>query len=179
MTATNGFDPTVAKRWMGEALRVHDELDAQKIENMNRCRTIRARLPDIIESAHNAGIPKKAFKLALKEELLKRKIEGIEEDIAALVPDEDDDALSFEMLKEALGGLGDTPLGQAALGNTPKENPKSKARAEKKAKKDADREEKAAANNAALDDIAGDGEEEDIRPAFLRDKGDDAPTSIN
>ena len=111
----NGIDVAVAKRWIGEAMRVYEDLDAQKIENMNTCRKIRSRLPNIYEAAKNAGLPIKAFKLYIREQLLEQKIEGLQADIEALTPDDDEDAETFEQFRSALGGLADTPLGKAAI----------------------------------------------------------------
>lgn len=96
---SNEPDPVVVKRWLGEALKVYDQLDEQKIANMNECRRIRAQLPTIMESAKNAGLHSKAFKLLVKEALLQRKIEGLHEDIDALTPEDDEDAEAFEQLR--------------------------------------------------------------------------------
>lgn len=111
----NGIDPVVAKRWIGEAMRVYADLDEQKIANMNECRAIRARLPEIYESAKNAGLPVKAFKLVLRKRLKEQKIAGLEADIEALTPEDDEDAETFEQFKAAIGDFGELPLGAAAI----------------------------------------------------------------
>lgn len=136
----NGIDPVVAKRWLSEALRVYGDLDAQKIENMNAARAIRGRLPDIYESAKNAGLPLKAFKLMIKQRLIEQKIADLEQDINDLTPEDDEDAETFEQFQAAIGDFGELPLGAAAL----------------------DR--KAGETSGNSDD------ERDVRPAFLREK---------
>lgn len=111
----NRIDPTVAKRWFGEAMRVYDALEEQKMENMRVCKDIRSRLPSIFESAEAAGIPMKALKAQIKIELENRKIKECEARQAAAVPDDDEDQETFEQLQKALGDFGDSPLGAAAL----------------------------------------------------------------
>lgn len=103
---SNEPDPVVVKRWLSEALKVYDQLDEQKIANMNECRRIRAQLPTIMESAKNAGLHSKGFRLLVKDALLQRKIEGLHEDIDALTPDDEDDAEAFEQLR-AIAERGD------------------------------------------------------------------------
>ena len=115
MTTTNGIDAQKAQRWMGEVLRVHDDLDEQRMDNMNRCRIIRERLPVLFEAAKNEGLPLRAFKASVKKALLDRGIERLNGKIEDLKPEDADDAEAFEMLQQALGGFGDTPLGAATL----------------------------------------------------------------
>jgi uncharacterized protein (UPF0335 family) len=111
----NQINPDAAKRWVGEALRVYDALEELKVENMNKARTIRGRLPGIYESAKAEGLPVKALKIVVKEELLKRKLALLEGQIEALEPDDSEDQETLDQLREALGPLEDLPLGQAAI----------------------------------------------------------------
>lgn len=92
----NGVDPTVLKRWTTEVMRVHDALDAQRIENMNACRKIREPLADLYEAAKNAGLPSKAFKSHIKAELARR---AYEKRLANITPEDDDDAEAFEAMR--------------------------------------------------------------------------------
>lgn len=92
----NGVDPTVLKRWTTEIMRVHDALDAQRIENMNACRQIREPLPDLYEAAKNAGLPSKAFKAHIKAELARR---AYEKRLANIAPEDDDDSEAFEAMR--------------------------------------------------------------------------------
>lgn len=93
----NGINETEAKRWLGEVSRVYDELDAQKIENMNRCRTIRERLPDIYKSAKSAGICVKALKAAVKVQRAEKALDDL---IDKARPEDEDDAEAFDYLRK-------------------------------------------------------------------------------
>ena len=95
-TAGNGIDPTVLSRWTGEVMRVYSALDAQKIENMNVCRSIREPLPDIFERAKEAGLPLKAFKAHIKIERAKIAYDRACENAT---PEDDDDREAFEHLR--------------------------------------------------------------------------------
>lgn len=105
----NGFDSNVAKRWIGEILRVHGELEEAKIEHMNKCRDIRERLPDIYDSARNAGINIKSLKAAIKVARAKNAFENL---VHKATPIDDEDKASFEYLA-SIAAPGD--LFEAAL----------------------------------------------------------------
>lgn len=100
---TNGFDPTTVKRFLGEALRVYDKLDAAKIDHMNNCREIRSPLKDIKKAAKNAGLPKAAFNALIKSELAKKNYDRA---IEAATPDDDEDIEAWEQMR-AIAGDGD------------------------------------------------------------------------
>jgi len=93
----NGINETEAKRWLGEIGRVYDQLDAQKIENMNSCRAIRERLPDIYKSAKAAGMCVKALKAAVK---VARAEKALDDLIDSATPEDDDDREAFEYLRK-------------------------------------------------------------------------------
>lgn len=99
----NGFDPKVVKRWTGEVLRVHEEIEKLRVDHMNRCREVRERLPDIYESAKEAGLPKKAFRSHIRVELAKLAYERACE---KAVPDDEEDREAFEQLR-AMSSPGD------------------------------------------------------------------------
>lgn len=112
----NGFDQNVAKRWIGEALRVYGELDEAKIEHMNRCREIRERLPEIYESAKNAGVNLRALKASIK---VARATDAFEALIRKATPEDQEDREAFEYLA-AIAAPGD--LFEAALRASEKNN---------------------------------------------------------
>lgn len=93
---TIGHNDTEAQRWVGECLRVYDQLDEARIEHMNRCRDIRARLPTIYESAKGAGLSVKALKSAIRVSLATRKLADL---IEKVTPEDEDDAEVFEQLR--------------------------------------------------------------------------------
>ena len=93
----NGINETEAKRWMGEVSRVYDELDAQNIENMNRCRAIRERLPDIYKSAKASGMCVTALKAAVK---VMRAEKALDDLIDKATPEDEDDREAFDYLRQ-------------------------------------------------------------------------------
>lgn len=93
----NGINETEAKRWLGEIGRVYDELGAQKIENMNRCRAIRERLPDIYKSAKAAGICVKALKAAVKVQRAEKALDDL---IDKATPEVEEDREAFDYLRQ-------------------------------------------------------------------------------
>jgi hypothetical protein len=93
----NSIDPTTVKRFLGEAMRVFEKLEAQKIANMNECREIRAPLKDIKKAAKNAGLPKAAFNALIKSELAKRTYERA---IENATPEDDEDVEAWKQMRE-------------------------------------------------------------------------------
>ncbi|MBS4016786.1 MAG: hypothetical protein KGZ68_00995 [Dechloromonas sp.] len=99
----NGVDPKVLARWTGEVLRVYDDLAAQKIANMDKCKEIREPLTDLYDAAKNAGLNLKAFKSHIKVELAQRAYERA---VAKAEPEDDEDLEAFEALR-AVAEAGD------------------------------------------------------------------------
>lgn len=85
------------------------ELDRMKGEYMAACKAKRDDIKEIYKEAKGDDVPVKALKGLVKHRELARKQAAIEETI----PDEE--VSEFQMLVEALGDFGETPLGQAAL----------------------------------------------------------------
>ena len=135
-TTSNGINPELAERHLKKVLGVYDELEAQKINNMNRCRDIRSALPDLYEAAKIEGLPIRAFKLSVKRGRIERKIEGLQEDIEDLAPEDEDDAAAFQMLQAALGSFSDTPLGAVTLDQAAAKRDEAAAKKAAKAAKD-------------------------------------------
>lgn len=94
---TNGFNATTVKRFLGEAMRVYDKLDAARIEYMNECREIREPLKDIEDMAKNAGLPKAAFRALVKSKLADRAHARALEKAR---PKDEDEAEAWEALRE-------------------------------------------------------------------------------
>lgn len=93
----NGINSTEAKRWLGEIARVYDELDELKIENMNRCRAVRERLPEIYELAKDAGMPIKALKAAVK---IARAEKALDQLIEKATPEDEEDQEALDYLRQ-------------------------------------------------------------------------------
>jgi hypothetical protein len=73
------------------------------MNHMRICKEIREALPDLYESAVNAGLPKKAFKAHVKVELATLKHKRFCENV---VPDDEDDREAYEALR-AVAEAGD------------------------------------------------------------------------
>lgn len=104
--ASNGFGP--AKRWVDEIEKHMGTLDTYKGEHMRRCQQVREMITQAIDSAKDAGIPKKELKAVLKVRGLEKKIIKAREDL-----DDDESIETFDQIRHALGDLADLPLGQA------------------------------------------------------------------
>lgn len=114
-SATNGFDQAQVRDIVGQIEAELAELLSERGSYMQRCKVIRERIGAIYDEAKDKGISKKALRSVIHTRELERKIE---ESIAKL---EEDDRQTYEMLEEALGDFGGTPLGQAALGRKKEE----------------------------------------------------------
>lgn len=109
---SNGFDPEQLERYLDEIDKADDQLLSLKSEHMQKCKGPRGRIRETMKSAKEAGLNMSALRTIVAEHRSKRKIE---EKIAAL---EADDQADYEAMREALGGLADMPLGEAALNKT-------------------------------------------------------------
>ncbi|WP_420408656.1 hypothetical protein [Hoeflea sp.] len=90
-----------------------EELDAEllreKMAYMERARRIQENKKAVLDEAKEDGLSKKAVRAVVKVRELERKAEAAREDL------EDDDAATFDDIREALGDFADSPLGQAAV----------------------------------------------------------------
>jgi hypothetical protein len=89
-----------------------DELASLRGSYMASCKGPRATIREIKREARDAGVNMKAFNAVLKDHRAERAR------LKRIAELENDDAFSYEQMREALGELGDTPLGSAALGRT-------------------------------------------------------------
>lgn len=106
---TNGYDADALNGFLAEIALVDDELATMKGEYMAACKGPRSKIKDILATAKESGINLKAFRQVLAKH---RDARAQERRIADL---EDDDASAYELMLQALGEFGDTPLGKAAL----------------------------------------------------------------
>jgi uncharacterized protein (UPF0335 family) len=95
---SNGYDPDVARKYMGELEKIDDD-QARATGEFNAARK------DVYGRAKADGIEKKLLRAAHKKRKYERKLEAIPSSM------EDDDREKFEQL---IAALGDTPLGQWA-----------------------------------------------------------------
>ncbi len=144
---SNGFKNIVQHVDAFEA--VDAELEAMKMAYMNQCREKREAQKRIVKMVKAEGFATDSFRAVIKRRRLQKKIDAIEEDL------EDEDAVeSYEMMIEALGGLADLPLGQAAA-------------AEAKSKPTKPRKDRKASDTAAIDSLSDDDDDafDDADPA--------------
>ena len=106
---TNGYDGTALQGYLDRISAQDDELLSLKGSYMRDCKAPRAAIKDIMGEVREAGHSMVAFRTVLAKHRSERRIER---KIANL---EGDDAETFELMLESLGGLADTPLGAAAL----------------------------------------------------------------
>ncbi len=111
MTArtTNGFDAQKTQSFVDRIEALDRQKESERGAFMATCREIEDDKNEILEEAKGAGIPTKALKRVLKTRALERKVEAIRDAL------EDDEQDTFDLIRQALGDLQDTPLGQAAL----------------------------------------------------------------
>ena len=126
---SNGFEPVVKHFEAFEA--VDARLLAEKMAYMSRCREMREEQKRIKKMVKAEGFSVIAFAAQLKKRGLLSKIEDLEAEL------EDDDHESFEQMQAALGGLADTPLGQAAVKAAHPAKPARKTRADRAAESSA------------------------------------------
>ncbi|HEY2212301.1 MAG TPA: hypothetical protein VGH62_11925 [Bradyrhizobium sp.] len=86
-----------------------DELLSERGAYMQKCRQIREGIAAAYDLAKQRGILRKQLRALLKERDLERKLHAVRADLEA------DEVEHFDFLKQKLGDLAETPLGQAAL----------------------------------------------------------------
>lgn len=107
---TNGFDPETIKGIVDEVELAQAEIDQIMKEAQAKCAPLREEITDIKKTANEEhGIPRKELNAVLQERRLLMKADGVRNKLS---PEQQD---PFDNLKLALGMLGQTPLGQAAL----------------------------------------------------------------
>ena len=139
---TNGFDSDIVHSFVEKLEGFLDDLESERGTYMARCKAIRESMKSAYDDAGEAGIPKRELKAVIKRRGLEARIEKIKDDL------EDDQAQTYDMLLEALGDFGGTPLGQAALGKAAN-GPQPGANAEGKRRPGRPRKNQAASAEAA------------------------------
>lgn len=140
-TGTNGFDRGVLMQFVKDIEGFEEQMASKQGEYMAFCRGKRELINQTLDRAAAAGVPKKELRAVLRVRKLEQKAKDIREGL------EEADAIdTFDLIRDAIGPLADTPLGRAALGEKEWEDADPK-KAERQARADAD----AAALNAAAD----------------------------
>ena len=106
---TNGIDADLAKAYVARVENLHADLESRKGKYMAECKTVREDITEVYAEAKAEGIPAKALKAEVKTREFDRKKAKLKDSLDI------DEMAAFEQLEEALGGLVDLPLGQAAM----------------------------------------------------------------
>lgn len=115
----NGFDPALTQNFVERIENLHDEIASIMMNALTECKAVHADIKIVYQEAKDeAGIPKKALKRVIKARSLERKASEVREEL------EGEDQDNFDLIRQALGDLAETPLGQATMAS-------AKARAER------------------------------------------------
>jgi uncharacterized protein (UPF0335 family) len=109
----NGLDSDLTKSFLDRVLNLYGDLNTERGTYMRQCKDIREDMAAIFDEAKDKGIPMRALKGAVKKRLLEMKIEKIRDDL------DGEELDNYDMVLQALGDYGDTPLGRAALDKAP------------------------------------------------------------
>lgn len=101
--------PQEAASFVDKYEELEAKIDALKIEHMNRCRSVREEMKELLDEAKGLGLAKGTVKAIVKARSLEAKAK---EAIADLEDDEKEYAVS---IRKALGDFADLPLGAAAV----------------------------------------------------------------
>lgn len=105
----NGYSAEATTGFIERLENLDGERETAHMEYMQVCKRIAEDRNEVLNEAKDAGFKKKTLKAAVKKRALERKIENIRADM------EQEDADDYDQVLQALGELGDTPLGAAAL----------------------------------------------------------------
>ncbi|MBX3490874.1 hypothetical protein [Parvibaculum sp.] len=107
---SNGYDKKKLEGYVSECEEAQTEIDEIMQAAKDKCAPLREQIADIKKAANeDDGIPRKEFNAVLQERRLRRKADGVRDKLSAEQQDQ------FDLMKQALGMLADTPLGQAAM----------------------------------------------------------------
>jgi predicted ATP-dependent protease len=108
-TGNNPFEDPFTEEVIESYEALDEKCEQIMMEAVRKCKKPREEQRDLLDQAGARGMSKRALKAHLKERALDRKKEAIREKM------EPDDQDMLDLLKQHLGVLGDTPLGQHAL----------------------------------------------------------------
>jgi hypothetical protein len=105
----NGYDGQEIERFLNQIDQLDSELLSLKSQYMTSCKGPRGRIKDIMAQVRESDINMVAFREVLHAHRDDRKRQARLADLEA------DDRDAYDLLCDALGEFGDTPLGQATL----------------------------------------------------------------
>lgn len=108
----NGFDALTTTRFVQRIESLLGDIDSERGRFMRKAKSLREDVRSVFDEATNAGIPRRELRTAIKARALGYKIEKLREDM------DEDRRETYDQIRQALGDLADTPLGQAAATRT-------------------------------------------------------------
>lgn len=105
----NRATPDEAGSFVDQYEQYEREIDALKIEHMNKVRKVREKQSDLLDDAKSQGVSKKIVKTLAAVRKLEAKAKDQMEEMEA-----DDKAFALD-IRKALGDFADMPLGAAAV----------------------------------------------------------------
>ena len=106
---TNGLNESQVKGFFAEAEDEMASIDEIMREATEKCQVHKDRIKEIAKEAAESGVPKKVFRTKLRERSLLRRADACRDTLSEAQRDE------YDLVSQALGQFGDTPLGSAAL----------------------------------------------------------------
>lgn len=108
MSVANAVNPELVRDKFKRVAAIQDQMASEQGAFMSAQKRHREDISEILDEAKAIGVPRKVFKAKLKQ--IKA---GVDFDHAADNLDEDERSM-LDVVTEALGDFGDSPLGQAA-----------------------------------------------------------------
>jgi uncharacterized protein (UPF0335 family) len=106
----NGFSADLVKSLVDRIEALHGEIESEQAKYMVAAKALREDIANVYEEAGARGVSTKPLKALIKTRKLDRRAKAEKEKLDL------DERATLEMLKDALGDLADTPLGEAAVG---------------------------------------------------------------
>lgn len=110
----NGYDRDKVTGFVERLENLNADKQHIMMDALRDCKSVHEDIKLVYQEAKDeAGIPKKALKNVIKARALEAKAAAVREDL------ENEDQDNYDLIRQALGDLADTPLGGAVLANTP------------------------------------------------------------
>lgn len=106
----NGFDRAKTQSFVERIESLMADKRSVMMTAVSKCGAIQGDIKLVYDEAKDeTGLPKKALRNVIKARELERKAADVRDDL------EGEDQDNFDLIRQALGDLADTPLGRAAL----------------------------------------------------------------
>ena len=105
----NGFDPDKVQSFVTRIENLVADIASMRGKFMAEVKEVRGDITAVYEDAKETGIPLKELRKVIRTRGLAQKIQTLRDSL------NEDEVDNYDNLIQALGGLSDLPLGQAAL----------------------------------------------------------------